>query len=162
MSIADRIDMNLSIKLGGVESPGLTRPADRRPRTRPMSEVLPGERPSYADASEVRGVPGLWLRPIKIQVDGVELGSFGYVNGLERPVDAFVLVRFRVPERDTGRELRLTYRKRINPHESGQEYLAAMVAEALAEVMRHETDEMLFAGAVPRRDPHPNNGQEPV
>lgn len=111
MSIADRIDMNLSIKLGGVESPGLTRLADRRPRTRPMSEVLPGERPSYADASEVRGVPGLWLRPIKIQVDGVELErsdrwglrSFGYVNGLERPVDAFVLVHFRVPERDTGR-----------------------------------------------------------
>lgn len=37
-----------------------------------------------------------------------------------------------------------------------------MVAEALAEVMRHETDEMLYAGAVQRRDPHPNNGQEPV
>jgi hypothetical protein len=121
--------------------------------------------PVHTDGPHLIGLPlqGLMIAPLSFELLSATIEEDPqrrfWPAGLPRHdgEELFIKLSARVLHRDTAEPVTIQFGKAIQKEyvERSPDYLAAMLREALREMMAHEIDEMLLRDGVRIREPHP-------
>ena len=122
--------------------------------------------PVHVDGPQLIGLPlqGLMIAPLSFELLSATIEedpmAKHWPRNLPRMQEERLFIRLvaRVLHRDTAEPVTINFSKTIykTPVDVSPGYLAAMVRDALREMMTHEIDECLLQDGVRVREPHPD------